>query len=74
MVAVGRHDRTIVGDGQAAEIDWGVGRRGVDGRIVVDDAVCAAVGRSRVVLEIIKRIHRCRSSLSLAKGATVHLT
>ena len=67
MVAIvvrGRHDRTIVGDGKAAEIDWVIGGRGVDGRVVVDDAVGAAVRRSRIILEIIERVHRCSSSLS----------
>lgn len=74
MVAItvcGGNERTIVRDRKAAEIDWGVGGRGVNGGVVVDDAVGAAVRRSRVILEIIERVHRCSSSLSLA-AATTH--
>lgn len=66
----GGHKRAIVSNRKAGEIDRVVGSRGVDGGVVVDDAVGAAVRRGGIVLEIIEGVHRCRSSLSLAVAVT----
>jgi len=77
MVAVavcGGHERAIVNDRKAGEIDRVVGSRGVDGGVVVDDTVGAAVRRSGIILEIIEGVHRCRSSVSLAVAMTTHIT
>ena len=70
IAVCGRHERTIVSDGKAAEINWSVGGRGVDGGVVVDDAVGAAIRGGGIVLEVVEGVHRCRSSLSLAAGVT----
>lgn len=68
-VAVRGNERTIVSDRKAAEINWSVGGCSVNRGVVVDDAVSAAVRGGRIVLEIVERVHRCRSSLSVATSA-----